>query len=268
MTLKPRAAPRPSPRSLREACSTRSSRRRRTRSSATTRARRVIDLEPDRRAALRVHAPRRSSAATCVDAVRRPPPATTSRRVIEHRHGGRSGRPLRDGDPAQGRHAGADLVVALPRVRRRWRAGRRRCSSRRDITEQRLAQASLAEVEARVRESEALANVGQLAVGPANRSGAVERRVPSHPRRRSASTSTGRSTPISAGHPPRRPERGARRRWRRRSSQAARSSTSTAIVRPGRRRPYRPRAWLNRWSGRMGRVVGLRGIGQDITDRV
>ena len=55
-----------------------------------------------------------------------------------------------------------------------------------DTTEQRLAQELLAESEARLQEGEALAHVGTLALGRPVGHGAVERGVPSHPRRRSA----------------------------------------------------------------------------------
>ena len=55
-----------------------------------------------------------------------------------------------------------------------------------DITEMRLAQATLAEVEARLREGEAQAHVGPLAVGRRHRRRAVERRAPPDPRRRPA----------------------------------------------------------------------------------
>ena len=123
----------------------------------------------------------------------------------------------------------------------------------RDITEQRLAQASLAEVEARVRESEALANVGSwlwdLRTGTVQWSDEFHRIHGVDPL-----DFDGTLEAHLALDPPRRSRRGASRRWRSRSSQAEPSTTSTGSSVPTARRPHRPRArpaddrlgWLGR----------------------
>ena len=128
----------------------------------------------------------------------------------------------------------------------------------------RLAQATLAEVEARLRGGEAQAHVGPLAVGRRHRGRAVERRAAPHPRRR----------PAGLRRHARRP-RGVRRirtigtacasRWRTRSDPADRSSDEYRVVRPdGSERRIYLRAEPTLSSA--GLVVGLRGIGQDLTD--
>jgi PAS domain S-box-containing protein len=134
----------------------------------------------------------------------------------------------------------------------------------RDITEQRLAQASLAEVERRVRESEALANLGSWlwdlrtgtvqwsdgfhrihGVEPHDFDGTVDAHLASvHPEDRqgvesgmAASTESGRAF-----------------------------DAEYRIVRPGgEERTVHVRA--QPMIGSDGAVVGLRGIGQDVTDR-
>ena len=75
-----------------------------------------------------------------------------------------SGAPVRDAD---GTIIGAVLIA-------------------RDITEQRIAQATLAEIDARSRAGEAEAHVGRVALGRRQRCRPVDRRAASHPRRRPA----------------------------------------------------------------------------------
>ena len=111
----------------------------------------------------------------------------------------------------------------------------------RDITEQRLAQASLAEVEARVRESEALANVGSWLWDL--RTGAVQWSDEYHRIHGVDPLSfDGTLDAHLAGHPRRRPERGARRDG---GVGRVRPRVRARVPRcpTGPRRPYRPRAW-------------------------
>ena len=134
----------------------------------------------------------------------------------------------------------------------------------RDITEQRLAQASLAEVEARVRESEALANVGSWlwdlhtdsvqwsdefhrihGVDPLDFEGTLEAHLHSihtddrEHVRTAMEDAVARDRPFEAEYRIVRPDQDERR---------VHARAQTAI-------------------GSAGTVVGLRGIGQDVTDR-
>lgn len=134
----------------------------------------------------------------------------------------------------------------------------------RDITEQRLAQASLAEIEARVRDSEALANVGSWlwdlrtgtvqwsdefhrihGVAPLDFDGTLDAHLrPVHPDDRPA-VRTGMDASVRSG-------RAFDHQYR--------------IVRPdAEMRAIHVRAQPT--VGSDGAVVGLRGIGQDVTDR-
>ena len=77
----------------------------------------------------------------------------------------------------------------------------------REVTEQRLAQATLAEVERRLQRGRAPLGERQLAVGPAHRLGPVERRAPPDPRSGPARL-RGHDRGAPGLHPPRRPGRG------------------------------------------------------------
>ena len=133
----------------------------------------------------------------------------------------------------------------------------------RDITEQRLAQAALAEVEARVRESEALAHVGSWlwdlrtgavqwsdefhrihGVDPLDFGGTLEAHLEAiHPEDRDRVRS-GMEAAVASGQP---------------------FEDGYRVVRPGGEvRHVRARAHPQ--VGSAGTVVGLRGIGQDVTD--
>ncbi len=127
----------------------------------------------------------------------------------------------------------------------------------RDITEQRLAQASLAEVEARVPRERGVGERRQLAVGPPDGHGAVERRVSTASTASIRFRSTGRSRRISAWFMPRTGNRSGPR-WRRRSSQVGRSNTSIASYDRTTRVRCPPRSWSSddrvRWlRGRVAR---------------
>ena len=135
----------------------------------------------------------------------------------------------------------------------------------RDITEQRLAQATLAEVEARVRESEALAHVGAGCgtCGP----GAVQWSDEFH-RIHGVDPLDFDGTFEShlAARPPRRPRAGAARRSSESVASGRPFEEEYRVVRPdGEVRVVHARAQPT--IGSAGTVLGLRGIGQDVTDR-
>jgi PAS domain S-box-containing protein len=134
----------------------------------------------------------------------------------------------------------------------------------RDITEQRLAQASLAEIEARIRASEALANVGSwlwdLRTGAVQWSDEFHRINGVDPLDFDGTL----DAHLSAIHPD---DRGPVRAGMAESVESRRAfDTEYRVVRPnGDVRAVRVRAQPA--IGSDGFVVGLRGIGQDITDQ-
>jgi PAS domain S-box-containing protein len=134
----------------------------------------------------------------------------------------------------------------------------------RDITEQRLAQATLAEIEARVRESEALAHVGSWlwdlrtdtvqwsdefhrihGVDPLDFEGTLEAHLDAIHDIDRARVRSGMEASVASGRP---------------------FQDEYRIVRPDRE-VRRLRARAQPQVGSAGVVVGLRGIGQDVTER-
>ena len=175
----------------------------------------------------------------------------------------RSRRPLRDRDRAQ-RGDGSTRVAALSRGVFEHGTHVGSVAVVRDITEQRLAQAMLAETEPRLREGEALTHVGRWQWDVATNAVQWSDEIAPDPWRRSARLRRHlRCAPRV--HPRRRPCSGARR--------------GRAVDRPpvGRRRRSTgscgPTARFARCTRRAeptidsaGAVVGLRGVGQDITE--
>ena len=134
----------------------------------------------------------------------------------------------------------------------------------RDVTEQRLAQAALAEVEVRLEEGEALAHVGSwlwdVRTGTVQWSPEFHRIHGVDPL-----TSMARSSPIWVGSIPRTAS-GSGPRWSVRWRRAGPFNDEYRIVRPdGEIRVLRVRAQPT--VGSAGTAVGLRGIGQDVTER-
>ena len=241
----------------------RSPRRRATRCSATTPTA-GSRLEPQRRADLRLPGGRDRRHSRSSSLFPDAPPAPSSARCTNGRSrasGSTTSRPrssARTACPSRSRSRSARSSTPTARV-----VGA--VSIAQDVTEKRLAQATLAEVEAGCRGGEAQAHVGPLAVGRRHRRGAVERRAPPHPRRRPAGVRGHPRRPPRL-RPPRRPRPGPRRDGERRGIRPAvrgrvpRSSAPTARSAGSTCGPSRRSARPASWSG-------LRGIGQDVTDR-
>ncbi len=171
----------------------------------------------------------------------------------------RSRRPLRDGDRAARGHGRAHLAVG-PRV---FEHGPHSDAVAvvRDITEQRRPRRSSPRPRRGCARARRCAR-RELAVGPPRRARCNGRRVPPDPRRRSARLRRHLRTPTRV-HPRRRPRSGTRRD---RAVDRDRSGRAQEyrIVRPDGETARCTRAPSRRRLD--GPAVGLRGIGQDITE--